>query len=87
VTSPYADRLNKRRVTLNLDVDIVEALQTVGRSNMSAIAGVTFRGAAQTGNGGGRLAKPALLRPQGPPFGPGGHRKRGKCRGLRSSRR
>ena len=40
--------MNKRRVTLNLDVDVVEALQAVGGSSMSAIANDALREALES---------------------------------------
>lgn len=39
--------MNKRRITLNLDVDVVEALQAVGGSSMSAVANDALRDALE----------------------------------------
>ena len=49
--------MNKRRVTLNLGVDVVEALQAVGGSSMSAIANDALREALES-----RAHQAALLR-------------------------
>ena len=39
--------MNKRRITLNLDADVVEALQAVGGASMSAVANDALRDALE----------------------------------------
>lgn len=39
--------MSKRRVTLNLDVDVVEALQAIGGASMSAVANQALREALE----------------------------------------
>jgi Arc/MetJ-type ribon-helix-helix transcriptional regulator len=39
--------MSKRRITLNLDADVVEALQAVGGSSMSAVANEALRDALE----------------------------------------
>jgi Arc/MetJ-type ribon-helix-helix transcriptional regulator len=40
--------MNKRRVTLNLDADVVEALKAVGGDSMSAVANEALREALES---------------------------------------
>ncbi|MGH3615250.1 MAG: hypothetical protein ACRDRK_22170 [Pseudonocardia sp.] len=49
--------MNKRRVTLNLDLDVVEALESVAGSSMSAVANEALREALES-----RAHRAALLR-------------------------
>jgi len=43
----YDVRMSKRRVTLNLDADVVEALRAVGGGSMSAVANDALRDALE----------------------------------------